>query len=122
MAAIAIIEDTVDNAEFLRAMLDDAGHEAECFTNGEDFFRKFKPRNFDLILLDLALPDLDGYQIFDRIRKEDAHVPIIAVTALVYTQDKERALAMGFSSFITKPIIDFNDFRDQISHCLEKAK
>jgi CheY-like chemotaxis protein len=120
MAAIAIIEDTVDNAEFLRAMLDDAGHKAECFTSGEDFFKKFEPGVFDLILLDLALPDLDGYQIFDRIRKQDSHVPIIAVTALAYTQDRERALATGFSSFITKPIVDFDAFKGQIFYCLKK--
>src|SRR3954469_8523272 len=89
-ARIAIIDDAADNAEMLQLILESRGFSAQCFANGVEFTRQFQSGSFDLILLDIAMPDMDGFRTFDQVRRIDPQVPVVAVTANVYEHDRKR--------------------------------
>jgi CheY-like chemotaxis protein len=115
MAVVAIVEDMPDNADFLRIVVENDGHVVRFFKSGTEFLAKFGPKAFDLVLLDIALGDgVDGYDVIRRIREQDSSIPVIAVTAYAYPSDIEKGLRMGFSAYITKPILNLPAFREQV--------
>src|SRR5688572_10903947 len=99
MPTIAIIDDNPDSRDILQAMLGNEGHTTESFTSGKDFVASFKRDAFKLILMDLSMPDMDGYELLATVRREDPNVPILAVTARAYDLDRKQADAAGFSDF-----------------------
>src|SRR6056297_422041 len=72
--------------------------------NGEEAYHQYKEHKPDLILMDIVMPESDGYQATKKIRKLDAQVPIIAITAMVQKEDKEACLSAGMNEYISKPI------------------
>jgi CheY-like chemotaxis protein len=102
MARIAIIEDAPDNAEFLRIVVEAGGHLVECFGSGSDFFATTRPKTFDLILLDISMPGLDGYETLQEVRKSDPDIPIVAVTAHAFPSEIQKGLDAGFSRMVKK--------------------
>ncbi|NTW31849.1 MAG: response regulator [Bacteroidetes bacterium] len=102
---VLIVEDNPDNMLTTKALLENNYTVIEA-TNGNksvEIANKYKP---NLILMDIALPELDGIEAFKAMRKnaELQHVPIIALTASAMTSDRETILAYGFDAYITKPI------------------
>src|SRR5437867_92059 len=106
MIAIALIEDSPDSAEIVRIVLeDDAGISGvQWFVTAADFLQVFTPNAFGVILMDIGLPGRAGYEVLGDIRKIDGNVPIIAVTAYAFEDDRARALRAGFSEYVVKPI------------------
>ena len=105
MPRILIADDNQQNAELLEAHLD-GGFDTKIVTNGEDTLwatRDWKP---DLILLDVMMPKLSGFEVCQRLRANPAtrDVAILMVTALDQPTDVERAVEAGTDDFITKPI------------------
>lgn len=99
---ILIVDDDINICELLRLYLEKDGFEPEVVTDGFaaiDAFNKFKP---DLVLLDIMLPGLDGWQICREIRKT-SQTPIIMLTAKGETFDKVLGLELGADDYITKP-------------------
>lgn len=99
---ILIVDDDINICELLRLYLEKDGFEPEVVTDGFaaiDIFNKFKP---DLVLLDIMLPGLDGWQICREIRKT-SQTPIIMLTAKGETFDKVLGLELGADDYITKP-------------------
>jgi PAS domain S-box-containing protein len=89
---------------------------------GKDVLNIFKERkNIDLILLDLRMPLMDGFTAFQEIKKLDPTVPIIAVTAYAYSEDRKKAIDMGFDEYIVKPIM-INDMLAKINQILLKKR
>lgn len=72
--------------------------------NGYQAIELFKHYAPDLILMDIKLPELDGYKATAEIRKQSATVPIIAVTAYAFIEDKNKILSNGFSAYLAKPV------------------
>jgi len=109
---VALIEDRPDNAEVLRILLTSESGlpEVPWFKSGQEFLATFEPGSFALILLDIALPGMDGYGVLREIRAKDPDVPVIALTAYAYPADRERALRAGFTDYVAKPIVDFDHF------------
>ena len=106
MAKILIVEDNPMNLDMLSRRLLRAGYQIVSAENGllgVDAARREKP---DLILMDLSLPEIDGWEATRRIKAEPAlrHIPIVALTAHALTSDRESALAAGCSDFDTKPV------------------
>jgi two-component system cell cycle response regulator DivK len=103
---ILIVEDNEDNQELMRFLLERAGYDVISVENGlegVDAARREKP---DIILMDLSLPELDGWSAARQI-KADAELkstPLIAVTAHTLPGDRRKALDAGFDSYISKPI------------------
>jgi PAS domain S-box-containing protein len=89
---------------------------------GKDVLNIFKERkNIDLILLDLRMPVMDGFTAYQEIKKLDPTVPIIAVTAYAYSEDRKKAIDMGFDEYIVKPIM-INDMLAKINQILLKKR
>ncbi len=106
MAKILIVEDNPMNLDMLSRRLQRAGYQivsAENGVLGVEAARREKP---DLILMDLSLPEIDGWEATRRIKADPAcrHIPIVALTAHALTSDRESALSAGCSDFDTKPV------------------
>lgn len=105
-ARILIVEDNAANRELMSYLLTAFGHRvfaAETAHDGIDLGGRLAP---DLIVCDVQLADIDGFELARRFREEPitATVPLIAVTALAMSGDRERILAAGFDGYLTKPI------------------
>jgi signal transduction histidine kinase/DNA-binding response OmpR family regulator/HAMP domain-containing protein len=102
---ILLIEDNPDNNITVKAILGEK-YEFIGVSDGNEGIHNAKIHNPDLILLDISLPGLDGYHIFDALRKEPAveQTPIIAFTAKAMKGDREKLIEFGFDDYISKPI------------------
>lgn len=105
---ILYIEDNPDNMRLVQRALESRGYRLLQAKNGLDGVRVAETEQVDLILLDINLPDIDGYEVARRLRASDKRVlsstPIIAVTANALKGDAERALNAGCDVYMSKPI------------------
>src|SRR5205823_11522878 len=103
---ILYIEDNEDNVYMLRRRLERAGFAVVIASNGTSGIAMASSEQPDLILMDLSLPDVDGWEATRRIKANPAtkHIPVIAITANAMTGDKDKALAAGCDDFDTKPV------------------
>ena len=103
---ILYVEDDDDNIYVVKNRFTRAGFTVLVATDGEQGVAMAATERPDLILMDLRLPVLDGWEAARRIRAqpETRHIPIIALTALAMTGDREKALAAGCDDFDTKPV------------------
>jgi CheY-like chemotaxis protein len=106
MKRILIVDDKATSRELLRTVLEKQGYAIIEASNGEEALDKTRLEGPDLILLDLQMPVRNGYEVLAELRKEPAYakLPIIALTASAMQGDRERALAAGFTSYLTKPV------------------
>ena len=105
---ILYIEDNVDNMTLVRRALESRGYEFLWAQNGNSGIEIAEQQQPDVILLDINLPDIDGYDVARRLRNSGkstlVYVPIIAVTANALRGDAEKALAAGCDVYMAKPI------------------
>lgn len=104
-ALILVVEDHEDNRRILRDLLTSAGFEFIEAETGLDGVKMAKLHQPDLILMDLQLPGIDGYEAARQIRSEPtlSSVAIIAVTSYALSGDEQRALAAGCNAYVSKP-------------------
>ena len=100
---ILIIDDEVEIRESLQTLLELEGYEVEAAANGEEGLSKLGERPFDLVLLDLALPDRNGIDLLPEIRALDSQLPVIIITAYGTVEDAVRAMQGGAGNFLQKP-------------------
>lgn len=117
-----VIEDNTDNMTLITMLLHKSGFESAWANTGLKGVKMAEEENPDFILLDIQLPDIDGYEVLDRIRalkSNMAKVPVIAMTSYAMAGDRERLLDAGCNGYIEKPI---NPMRviDQIRRIIEK--
>jgi two-component system alkaline phosphatase synthesis response regulator PhoP len=105
MALIYIVEDDINIREIESFALQNSGYDIKDFSNAKDFYQAVKERKPDLILLDIMLPDEDGMEILQKLRKnpETKRLPIIMVTAKTTELDRVRGLDSGADDYIIKP-------------------
>lgn len=101
MNKILIVEDEEAIANLIRMSLKSAGYFCEVSYDGQSAADKMQSEHFDLCLLDIMLPKIDGYELLDYAR--DLHLPVIFLTAKGETTDKVRGLRAGAEDYITKP-------------------
>jgi len=105
---ILCIEDNPDNTLLFRRVLEAAGYKLRHAKNGFDGIAIAESEQIDLILLDINLPDLDGYEVARRLRKSAksdlGKIPIIVVTANALKGDAQKALEAGCNLYMSKPI------------------
>lgn len=101
-----VVDDDAVNQIVAEGMLQQSGFEVEIATGGLEGVRKAAEARFDLILMDLSMPDLDGISAAQQMRASGANcqTPIIGFSGLAYEDDRQRALAAGMSDFLVKPV------------------
>ena len=104
MKKILIVEDVEMNRDLLVQLLEDDYELAEA-VDGRQGLEKAASEKPDLILLDISLPELDGWEVTRRLRADESlkEIPIIAVTAHALDEERERCLAAGMDDYLTKP-------------------
>jgi two-component system CheB/CheR fusion protein len=120
MRRLAIVDDAPDMADFLAFLLRGGDREIFTFTAAKEFVSQFVAGSFDLIVLDLAMPDWHGMDLFRWIREKDGSVPVVAVTAQNPATEKKKAIQAGFANFYAKPIADPDAFRQDIDRYMSR--
>ena len=120
-AVILYIEDNVDNRTLIRRILTAEGYELKEAANAGEALATLNLMHPDLILMDINMPDVDGYTLTTQIRAMSGFesVPIVALTANVMRGDRERSLEAGCDGYIQKPI-DIDILPQQIERYLRK--
>jgi two-component system, cell cycle response regulator len=105
-ARILVVDDHPDNLEIINARLSSRGFQVELATNGQEALDRVQENPPHLILLDVMMPLMDGYEVSRRIKNDEniPYIPIILVTARDSTQDKVEGLDAGADDYLTKPI------------------
>jgi two-component system, sensor histidine kinase and response regulator len=105
---ILVAEDTPFNQTFILRLLEKNGYQAILVENGQQAVERFLPDAFDIILMDVQMPEMDGFEATRKIRQREeqngGHIPIIAMTAYATEGDRERCLAAGMDDYVSKPI------------------
>ena len=103
-----LAEDTPANQKLVRHVLGNRGHSIKIAENGQQALGMVQEQEFDVVLMDVQMPEMDGFQATAAIRKLDdpkkARLPIIAMTAYALKGDQERCLAAGMDCYLSKPI------------------
>ena len=100
---ILLVEDNKINQMITQKMLEKKGISCTIIDNGEDAIEEAKANQYDLILMDVHLPGINGTEATAEIRKFDSKTPIIALTAISLNENKEMLLSFGMNEVITKP-------------------
>jgi two-component system alkaline phosphatase synthesis response regulator PhoP len=103
MANVLLVEDNADLAYGLRNNLEIDGHAVETVESGEAALEQVSRRAPDLIVLDLMLPNLDGYQVLRRLRADGHEMPVLILTARTQEADKVLGFRLGADDYVTKP-------------------
>ncbi len=101
-AKVLIVEDVREMAELVRLYVQKEGMNAEIFETGEAALEAFEKEKFDLVVLDINLPGIDGFEFLQRLRKSSA-VPVVIVSARDTDEDMILGLGIGADEFVTKP-------------------
>ncbi len=117
---VLYIEDNFDNMSLVKRVLEIEGYEVIGAESGRDGLAKAIANKPDLIITDINLPDIDGYEVTDTLKKgkDTAHIPVIAMTANVMKKDRENVLHAGCDGYISKPI-DVDELPTQIENFLK---
>ena len=103
-ASILVVEDNADNMQLMHYLLKAFGYEPLLARSGAEGIRLARERRPDLVLMDVQMPEMDGYQATEAIKSELDACPVIAVTAFAMVGDERRIMARGFDGYISKPI------------------
>ena len=105
---VLVAEDNLINSRLTTRLLSKRGHSAVVVGNGRDVLKALEEQSFDLVLMDVQMPDMDGFEatgaIRDQERHSHKHLPIIAMTAHAMSGDRERCLQAGMDAYVTKPV------------------
>ena len=122
---ILVAEDNATNQEVIQQQLALLGYPCDLAPDGRAAFRQWLTGDYALVLSDLHMPHLDGYQLAQAIRREEAqrrngHIPILALTANVLQDETERCQASGMDGYLAKPV-PLSQLREQLIHWLPAA-
>jgi two-component system, cell cycle response regulator DivK len=120
---ILVVEDNLDNYELVHTILEFAGYDSFLAVNGRDGVNAARKQKPDLILMDMALPEMNGWDATKCIRDdpETAHIPMVALTAFTMPPERKRALDAGVDAFVSKPF-DALQFIELIDSMFENFK
>ncbi len=103
---VLVVEDNPDNMKLVTWILEDEDYSVTCVGTGEDCLEKMQTESFDVVLMDISLPGMDGKEVTRRLRAEEKYsdLPIIALTAHAIKGEDADILASGVTDLITKPL------------------
>ena len=105
MTKIMIVDDEFDIRLVLTMTLEDSGYEVDQAVNGSEALANVRSINPDLVLLDINMPEMDGFQVLEQLKafRDTADIPVLMISARSRPRDREDALFMGAVDYITKP-------------------
>ena len=117
---ILVVEDNMDNYELVRFILQRAGYDVFLAVNGRDGVDAARLQQPDMILMDLGMPEMDGWNAAEKIKSDPAtkSIPLYALSAYTLPSDRKRALDAGCDGYFTKPI-HMQSFVDAINEVFE---
>lgn len=120
---VLVVEDNLDNYELVRTILEIAGYDTFLAVNGRDGVEAARKQKPDLILMDMALPEMNGWDATKRIRDDPqtAHIPMVALTVHSLPGERKRALDAGVDAYLSKPF-DAYQFIQLVESTLEDFK
>ena len=120
---ILVVEDNQDNYELVRTILELAGYDTFLAVNGRDGVNAAHKQKPDLILMDMALPEMDGWHATERIREnpETKHIPMVALTVHTLPRERKRALDAGVDAYVSKPF-DAAQFLQVVENTLRDSR
>jgi signal transduction histidine kinase/CheY-like chemotaxis protein len=122
---ILLAEDNLVNQTLASRVLEKHGHNVAIATNGRQALQRLENQEFDLVLMDVQMPEMDGFETTAMIRKMEeatgAHLPIVAMTAHAMQGDKERCLAAGMDGYLSKPL-SVKELLAVVQSLLEKSR
>ncbi len=102
---ILIVDDSLINLKVAAKMLEKIDCLVETATSGKECIEKVKSNSYDLILMDIMMPEMDGIETFNKLKEiENFHTPVVTLTADAEPNAKEKYLDLGFNEYISKPI------------------
>jgi len=116
---ILIVEDNQDSRELVVKVLKNKGYQTIEAADGEEALEKVAAGKPDLILLEISIPKLDGYEVAKRLKSQEEFrdIPIVALTAHAMKGDREKVIVAGFEGYISKPI-NVRELPDQVKSYL----
>jgi CheY-like chemotaxis protein len=103
-----VVDDESDGRAFIARILEDRGASVTCASSGREALDALSRNHFDLLLSDIGMPDMDGFELIRRVRALDKSrtgpIPAIAITAYARAEDRQRSLLAGFHMHLSKPI------------------
>jgi two-component system, cell cycle response regulator DivK len=120
---ILIVEDNLKNLKLARDVLEQSGFRTLESVTAEEALELVSTNPPDLILMDIELPGMDGFEAVQRLKRDPdtARIPVCAVTAFAMNQDRERCLGAGFDGYLSKPI-NVAEFPTQVRGLLDGAR
>lgn len=121
---ILVAEDNIMNHKLIAYYLKKFGYIADFVSNGVEVLNALKNKSYDLILMDLQMPDMDGFMTTRKIREEETngkYIPIIALTAHAIRETRNRSIEYGMDDYITKPV-DHRELLESIEKILGNKK
>ncbi|MBK9399490.1 MAG: response regulator transcription factor [Bacteroidetes bacterium] len=100
---ILLVEDEQSLADTIKLNLEMEGYKVQLANDGKKALRMFKQERFDLVILDVMLPEMDGFTVCEAIRLDNEHVPVLFLTAKHSSSDRVTGLKMGADDYLTKP-------------------
>lgn len=100
---ILVVEDEVKTGEYLRQGLREAGFNADLVHNGVDGLHLAQEGDYDLVILDVMLPGMDGWQVLTNLRRHGQEMPVLFLTAKDQVQDRIKGLELGADDYLVKP-------------------
>ena len=119
MVKILIIEDELRVAELLKRGLEETGYQIDLAHDGEKGFELFKANSYNLVISDIILPKLGGFELCQKIRSQNKEIPILMLTALGTTDDKLEGFDAGADDYMVKPF-DFRELDARIKVLLKR--
>ena len=101
---ILLADDSADNRKLAQIILEKQGASVQTVNNGLEAIRQAMAQRFDVILMDIQMPEMDGYEATRALREAGSKVPIIALTAHAMAEERARSAAAGCNGHVTKPL------------------
>ena len=120
---VLVVDDIAANRDVLTRRLERQGYTTATAENGREALERLRADNFDLVLLDIMMPEMDGYEVLQRLKADEAlrHIPVIMISALSELESVVRCIELGAEDYLPKP---FNPtlLKARIGACLEKKR
>jgi len=113
MVKVLVVEDNPLNMDLVIEILVARGFTVHEAINGEDAISKAEAENYDLILMDIELPGIDGVEVTKILKAKNKNIPVIALTSYAMKGDRDRFLTAGFDEYLSKPL-EITDFINRL--------